>query len=374
MTAHHGQDHSSWAPALFAFPASSQAGSECAEPQVVDRRQRDRDGHRREHPPGRPGALGAAQRTPELDAPHDHQQLAALPRLQPRDEQRAGGAERQHPGARSPAPALEPQQHERDAEGGDRREQVAPEVLPRPHLARDEVERVLAPPPAPAAEGHQRRRRHHGEQRQCERGVARAAGRDEPPHVAQRADEGDAHGDRLPDEQRQRDRDAQQTVQAGADQDQRVQERPVAGRQVPGVADQPVGARLADPREVLHLIGGQEAVGARERPALRHERQQRRDRQQGEQDQAAPARTGRGRCARPGAASWPASQVAGVAAAALISSPASRCGAGCATRARRRRALPRRHGSRRAAAGTGRASRAAAPTDAGRRPRADRRR
>ena len=64
--------------------------------------------------------------------------------------------------------------------------QVAPQVLPRPHLAGDEVERVLARVAAPVRPRDEPRRRHDGEQHEDQRSVAGARASGEAAHVAQR--------------------------------------------------------------------------------------------------------------------------------------------------------------------------------------------
>ena len=60
----------------------------------------------------------------------------------------------------------------------------------------------------------------------------------------------------------------------------RMEERPVAGREVEAVADQAVVGRLPDPREVLELVGREEPLHAGQRPPL----------------EAPAARTRRARC------------------------------------------------------------------------------
>ena len=60
----------------------------------------------------------------------------------------------------------------------------------------------------------------------------------------------------------------------------------VAGREVEPVADQDVVGRLADPGEVLELVGGEQAVGARQRPALGEQRGEDEERLRDEHEQA----------------------------------------------------------------------------------------
>ena len=67
----------------------------------------------------------------------------------------------------------------------------------------------------------------------------------------------------------QRHRQPGDAVHQPGQQEARVQERAVVGREVVAVADQDVLGRLADPGEVLELVGGEHAVGARQRPPLR---------------------------------------------------------------------------------------------------------
>jgi hypothetical protein len=102
--------------------------------------------------------------------------------------------------------------------------------------------------------------------------VPLAAARQQPPAVQQPAGEREADRDRLPQQVRQRHRDAGHRVHHPGDEEPRVQEHPVVGRHVVLVADQPVLAGLADPREVLQLVRGEQAVGAGKRPALREQR------------------------------------------------------------------------------------------------------
>src|SRR5205814_750362 len=66
-----------------------------------------------------------------------------------------------------------------------------------------------------------------------------------------------------------------------------VEEDAVLRREVEQVADQPVVRRLADPCEVLELVRGEEAVGARQRAAARDERHEQRERRRREHGQHA---------------------------------------------------------------------------------------
>ena len=70
-------------------------------------------------------------------------------------------------------------------------------------------------------------------------------------------------------------------------QEARVEERAVAGREVEAVADQPVLGRVADPGEVLELVGREQPVGARQRAPAREQRHQHGERHAREHDQAA---------------------------------------------------------------------------------------
>jgi hypothetical protein len=129
---------------------------------------------------------------------------------------------------------------------------------------------------------------------------------DQPPDVAARADEGDRHRDGLPGEQ-VGERDGQaEGVQRARDPEPGVQEGAPARREVEAVADQPVVGGLADPREVLELIRGEQTVRARQGPALGQQRGEDDDREPREDNERAeldavepegpaPARRGRRR-------------------------------------------------------------------------------
>jgi hypothetical protein len=56
-------------------------------------------------------------------------------------------------------------------------------------------------------------------------------------------------------------------VDQARQQEARVEERPLARREVVAIPDQPVVRRLAYPGEVLELVGRVEPVGARQRAA-----------------------------------------------------------------------------------------------------------
>jgi hypothetical protein len=71
------------------------------------------------------------------------------------------------------------------------------------------------------------------------------------------------------------------------EQEARVQERAIARREVVAIADQAVLGGVADPGEVLQLVGGEQAVGARQRPASRQEGNEHRQRDPGEHHEAA---------------------------------------------------------------------------------------
>ena len=66
-----------------------------------------------------------------------------------------------------------------------------------------------------------------------------------------------------------------------------MEERAVARREVEAVADQPVLGRVADPGEVLELVGREQAVRARQRAAAREQRDEQGQRHARERDQAA---------------------------------------------------------------------------------------
>ena len=254
------------------------------EDRVVERRQRGRHGHQRE-PPRRP--LAHSRVPDRLDGHDDHCERRALPRLEPGDDEGAGGREPQPQGSPLAPPALHGEEDERHKEDRDRRHQVAPQVLARPHLARDEVERVGPRVPAPPGPRHDGAGGHHREQHDRERGPAAAAGREEPPHVGERAGEGDDDGERLPQQVGGRDGEPGRSVEQPGEQVARVQEGPAARREVEAVADQPVVGGLTDPREVLELIGRVEPIGARQRATPREQRPQERQRDPGEDDEAA---------------------------------------------------------------------------------------
>ncbi len=239
--------------------------------EVVSARQRHRSRHR-EHAERRP--LTRAPPAEPLRRQHDQGKRPALPRLKPAHDE--GARRRQHERARAArfAPALDPEQYQRHQEHREPCHQVAPQVLPGPHLAGDEVERVLARVPAPVAPGDERRGGHHREQHQQKRGVASSARRQQAAHVEQRADEHHAHRHRLPEQVGERHGEAGQRVHQAREQEARVEEHAVVRLEVVAVADQPVLGRLADPGEVLELIGGEHAVGARDRPALGEQRGQ----------------------------------------------------------------------------------------------------
>ena len=211
------------------------------------------DSHRHGERAGRrPDACAPpAQR---LHRQHDQGQSHSLPRLQPAHQQRA--RRRKPECARGPclAPALEGEEHERHQKDRDGGHQIAPEVLHRPHLARDEVERVLARLAPPAAPGHEGRGRHHGEQHQQEGGVAASAGGQVPAHVQQRTGERHPDGHRLPQQIGERHRQAGDPVHQARQQEARVQERAAVGLEVVAIADQPVLGGLAYPGEVLQLV------------------------------------------------------------------------------------------------------------------------
>jgi hypothetical protein len=116
--------------------------------------------------------------------------------------------------------------------------------------------------------------------------VAPAAGRQEAAHVAQRSDERRRDRDRLPHQIAEWDREPER-VQAARDREPGVQERAVAGRQVEAVADQQVMRGLADPGEVLELVGRQQPVRAAQRPALDRQHRQHEHRQAAQHDERA---------------------------------------------------------------------------------------
>ena len=91
--------------------------------------------------------------------------------------------------------------------------------------------------------------------------MAGAGGGDEAADVAERGVEREADRDGLPEQVRERDGDPER-VEAAGEGEAGVEERAVAGREVEAVADQEVVRGVADPGEVLELVGGEEAVGS----------------------------------------------------------------------------------------------------------------
>ena len=116
--------------------------------------------------------------------------------------------------------------------------------------------------------------------------MARPPGGKESPHVGQRPGKGNPDRHRLPDQVAERDGKAKEAVQGAADDEDRMEEAPFAGREVPRVPDQQVVGALPDPGQVLHLVGGEKAVGSRQVPSLGGERQERGDREHHQRQQA----------------------------------------------------------------------------------------
>jgi hypothetical protein len=116
--------------------------------------------------------------------------------------------------------------------------------------------------------------------------VARSAGGKESPHVGQRPGEDHADSHRLPDQVAEGDGKAEEAVQGPADGEDRMEEAPLAGRQVPRVTDEQVVGALPDPGQVLHLVGGEKAVGSRQVASLGGDRNERGDREDHQRQQA----------------------------------------------------------------------------------------
>jgi hypothetical protein len=226
-----------------------------------------------------------APRGDQLRERHDQRKRRSLPRLEPAHDEAAEGAEHERPGPPLAPPALHAEQHERHECDRERGHQVAPQVLPRPHLAGDEVEGVLARVAAPVRPGHQRGSGHDREQHQHQSDPLSAPRRQQAAGVEQGPGEGERDRHRLPEQVAERHREAGHRVQRPGDQEARVQKGAVVRREVVTVADQAVLGRLADPGEVLELVGRKDTVGTRERATLREQRGEHGERQSGERRQ-----------------------------------------------------------------------------------------
>ena len=277
-------------------------------PCVVDVRQ-DGEVHERQaggdQRRGQPGVL--PQRAPderEREHEQDHDQRGALPGMQPADHERGRtGPQREGAAVRLRHRALDPEHRvgEQAQVDGDR--EVAPELPRRVDVHRDLQEVPLRSRSQRPRPDEQREDRRREEEREGERRApVEARVRKGAPDVGAEAPEEHEQRHRQPDEVGELHREADPPEEA-RDLEQRVEQDVLRRREVEEAGREAVRAGVADPGQVLELVGREDAGGARERAVLAERlADQEAERQRARHEQEREQRVFAAECFRPKAA------------------------------------------------------------------------